>query len=129
MKVATFLSVMALAITTPPALSAPTRHDNISPLPHHSNHTSILDGGQHLTTVYPRADYSSHYREEQFVQDTLGNLSNLLPDKNILIFHDQKSQASLFGNPYHEHFELDIKNAGRKSTKGYEIWVFDGQGL
>ncbi|RVX68616.1 hypothetical protein B0A52_07043 [Exophiala mesophila] len=67
-------------------------------------------------------------REEAFVQDTLSNLSNLLPEKNVLIFHDQKSQACLYGNPYHEHFELNVDYGGRKLTKGYEIHLFDGHG-
>ncbi|KIV89619.1 hypothetical protein PV10_07005 [Exophiala mesophila] len=97
--------------------------------------TKDFDGSDisHLGTLMVRGTDKGIWaertnREEQFVQDTLSNLSNLLPEKNILIFHDQKSQACLYGNPYHEHFELNVDYGGRKLTKGYEIHLFDGHG-
>lgn len=98
--------------------------------------TSEFFGGDisHLGTLMSRGSGKGVWeertnREEAFVQDTLSNLSNLLPEKNILIFHDQKSESALSGNPYHEHFELNVDYGGRKLTKGFEIWIFDGPGV
>ena len=59
--------------------------------------------------------------ENEWVKQTLDQLSAKNPKKNILIFHNQKSKAVLNGG-VHTHFEVDLA-FGR--TKGYEIWVFD----
>jgi hypothetical protein len=43
-------------------------------------------------------------------------------NKNVLIFHDQASNAQLNGG-VHQHYELSINKLG--GTKGFEVWVFD----
>jgi hypothetical protein len=62
-----------------------------------------------------------HEAEGAFTQNTVTTLASQLPDKNIVIFHDQDSDTQFSDDAQHVHYELDI---GLGFTQGYEIIAF-----
>lgn len=61
-------------------------------------------------------------KEGAFTQQTVQNLLDAYPTKNVIVYHDQDSYYDLSPDAVHAHYELDLLLG---FTKGYEIWVFD----
>ncbi|KIM73707.1 hypothetical protein PILCRDRAFT_15002 [Piloderma croceum F 1598] len=82
----------------------------------------ILELCKLVFTAIMDIDSAIHDQESAFTQQMVSSLGNKYPGKNILIYHNPNSIATLSSDAVHAHYELPLTLS---FTQGYEIWVFN----
>jgi len=83
----------------------------------------VVDLGFEIWDKIDDINQAQHTAEQQFTQGVVNKLRIKHPEKNVIVYHNQKSDASGLVNAAHQHYELDLPRS--PGTKGYEIFVFD----